>query len=128
MKNGTFGRKMLAAVAIAVMSIAHCALAYGQETGFLEPGSLRRAQNVAVNDAVQSNVTTGDDVEATNAALATNPPPKLVSANTKASPSRVRLLSASDSGKSKEYKYVATGDLRTWTSQSDITLSVHGWS
>ena len=63
----------------------------------------------------------GDDVEATNAAIATNPPPSLAESLGDTNKKGVRLLAASNDG-SKEYKYSATGDLRTWTSGSDITL------
>ena len=63
-------------------------------------------------------VQTGDDIEATNASIANNPPPSLASVMAK--PSARRLSGAGS--ESKTYQYAATGDLRTWTSGSDITL------
>ncbi len=62
----------------------------------------------------------GDDIDATNAALATNPPPPLVSAH-RGRRSAMTLM-ASSGVDAKSYVYQATGDLRTTTSGSDITL------
>ena len=71
--------------------------------------------------SAQGNNGKGDDLEATNAAIATTPPPLLAEVMGMPKARSVQLLAASDD-KTKEYKYAATGDLRTWTSGSDITL------